>query len=107
MPTLLCDRCKVLLAGPTAKPPFCGICFLLVVDAYHIEVVSRRERNAVRSLARTAVRSGRLVKPDRCDGCGEITAAPELHAHHPDYSKPLVVEWLCRACRGFCHRQVA
>lgn len=45
-----------------------------------------------------AVRSGRLVKPDRCEDCG--VAGVDLHAHHDDYSRPLDVDWLCPPCHA-------
>lgn len=37
-----------------------------------------------------AIRSGYLLKKT-CEVCGKTKA----HAHHDDYSKPLVVIWLC------------
>ena len=42
-----------------------------------------------------AVRSGKLVRPEFCSACSKF-CKPD--AHHTDYSKPLSVEWLCRAC---------
>jgi hypothetical protein len=44
-----------------------------------------------------AVRRGRLVRPDNCARCG---GHGPIEAHHADYSRPLDVEWLCRACHG-------
>lgn len=41
-------------------------------------------------LVATAIRSGRLVRQP-CEICG----ARRVEAHHPDYRKPLAVEWLC------------
>ncbi len=40
-----------------------------------------------------AVREGRLV-PQPCTVCG---SEKFIDGHHDDYSKPLVVRWLCRA----------
>lgn len=57
------------------------------------------ERVYARELVRRAVRSGRLVRQP-CP-CG----SPESFAHHHDYSKPLDVEWLCRACHREEHEQ--
>ena len=50
------------------------------------------EKTRARRITRNAIRFGRLVNPGVCsiDGC---SAKPE--AHHPDYSKPLKVVWLC------------
>ena len=37
-----------------------------------------------------AIRAGKLIK-EPCRDCGDIN----VHGHHPDYSKPLDVIWLC------------
>lgn len=52
------------------------------------------EKYAARQAVLIALRSGRLVRQS-CK-CGKTIT----EAHHPDYSKPLEVEWLC----GRCHR---
>ena len=44
-----------------------------------------------------AFRSGALVRPGACSECG---ADCKPDAHHPDYSKPLDVVWLCRTCHA-------
>jgi hypothetical protein len=38
------------------------------------------------------------LKPTACEDCG---TKKNLHGHHDDYAKPLVVRWLC----GVCHRK--
>lgn len=43
------------------------------------------------------------IKREPCEKCG----AEKTQAHHDDYSKPLVVRWLCSACHGIEHRKVA
>jgi ribosomal protein S27AE len=53
------------------------------------------KQTAERKLNR-AVKAGLVVKPEACGRCGRSP----VEAHHPDYSEPLVVLWLCR----FCHR---
>lgn len=51
-----------------------------------------RSRHEARWAVNRAVAAGRLIKqPCRC---GEI----KVDGHHPDYSKPLEVVWLCRPC---------
>ena len=35
-----------------------------------------------------------------CENCG---ADDKQHAHHDDYSKPLVIRWLCAACHKQWH----
>lgn len=57
------------------------------------------ERVYARELVRRAVRSGRLVR-GVC-ACGSV----ETFAHHEDYSKPLDVRWLCRACHRAEHEE--
>lgn len=44
-----------------------------------------------------AIRTGRLVRPKNCQRCPQRPTEP-LHCHHSDYSRPLVVEFLCRDC---------
>ena len=71
----------------------------------HIRRVSKkwREDNPEGYKAHTAVsnavRDGKLVK-EPCEKCGD----KKVHAHHEDYSQPLVVKWLCPLCH---HRQHA
>lgn len=48
-----------------------------------------------------AVKRGEVMRPTRCTDCGEER---RLHAHHPDYGRPLYVEWLCTRCHGRRHR---
>lgn len=48
------------------------------------------EKWRARSQLRYAVRMGKILKLP-CEGCGDI----KVFAHHPDYSKPLEVKWLC------------
>jgi hypothetical protein len=42
-----------------------------------------------------AMRSGQLVRPECCEVCG---ATGRIEGHHEDYSRPLGVQWLCKAC---------
>lgn len=61
--------------------------------------MQRPEEYKARTMVSNALRSGKLEKPDRCQNCGDKSP---LHGHHPDYSKPLSVVWLCVPC----HRQI-
>ena len=47
--------------------------------------------------ARYAYEKGKLHKPLFCERCGCNKA---LERHHPDYSKPLKVVWVCRKCHS-------
>lgn len=57
-------------------------------------------KRKAQSAVRTAIRSGKLTKPTNCTECG-IEA--KLDGHHPDYSKPFEVMWLCRKCHMAWH----
>jgi ribosomal protein S27AE len=48
-----------------------------------------------------AVRDGKLNRPDKCQKCGSKKS--KIQAHHPDYTKPLEVEWLCTKCHAQEH----
>ena|SRR3990167_4413794 len=62
----------------------------------HTGSVKERAREAVMH----ALVKGTLIRPDICDACG---ARDTIQAHHPDYSKPLEVVWLCVFCHGSIH----
>lgn len=49
----------------------------------------------------TAVKCGKLI-PLPCVKCGNV----KVHAHHPDYSKPLKVIWLCSLHHQELHRNL-
>ena len=57
-----------------------------------------------------AIFKGRLVCPGVCSNCGEPktrkNGASGIAAHHPDYSRPLEVEWLCDKCHGIEHQTI-
>jgi protein-arginine kinase activator protein McsA len=65
--------------------------------------INRRQykKYSQKILARTALsyakRKGMVVMPDVCSNCGIKT---RVEGHHPDYSKPLEVIWLCRNCHN-------
>lgn len=59
-----------------------------------LTTLTTRARNAVER----AVAAGTLV-PEPCEQCGETE---KTEAHHPDYTRPLDIVWLCRTC----HRQL-
>jgi hypothetical protein len=45
-----------------------------------------------------AIISGKLIKQP-CLFCGSL----KVQAHHPDYSKPLDIVWLCKSCHKRLH----
>lgn len=67
-------------------------------------------RRACANAVHRAIKAGRLVRPDRCERCGEDPGKakdgrPLVQAHHEDYSRPLEVRWLCTLCHALEHRK--
>jgi len=73
---------------------------------FYSRVASRKsrlkfpEKNAARKMVSGAITLGILTRPSFCSKC-LIGCKPE--GHHPDYSKPLEVIWLCRECHNKEH----
>ena len=55
-------------------------------------------KDKARRMARDAVKNGLLVRKS-CQVCGE----KRVDGHHPDYSKPLEVLWLCKVHHNDIH----
>jgi len=51
-----------------------------------------------------AKKIGRIIPPMFCERCGQ---AKPLQAHHPDYTKPFKVKWLCQICHNIANKEVA
>lgn len=65
-----------------------------------------RERHPEKALAHNIFRSARargdIQRPAHCRMCG---STEKIEAHHPNYSKPLFVLWLCEKCHKLVHRE--
>jgi hypothetical protein len=76
-------------------------------DKPYRQASAMRAKNPTAAAARTAlsnaVRDGRIIRPDRCEACGE---ACKPHGHHDDYARPFDVLWLCSGCHGAVHRDL-
>lgn len=57
-------------------------------------------RGKAHSAVMQALKSGRLKRKP----CAVCAATKSIHAHHPDYSKPLLVTWLCAGCHKAVHQ---
>lgn len=66
-------------------------------------LVNNIERRRVHIKLGSAVRSGRIVRASKCSECGKVGG--RIEAHHPDYSRPFDVIWLCRQCHAKLHRK--
>lgn len=80
-------------------------------SAYTTELIQKRDYNKkeyskrdpfkqhVRDITKKAIKEGIItIKP--CEVCGE-----KAQTHHPDYSQPLNVKWLCQKHHGEQHRK--
>ena len=63
---------------------------------------ARTPKGRARIALELAIRRGEVVRPETCSRCG---ASGRIHGHHPDYSRPLEVLWLCQACHATEHRR--
>ena len=72
-------------------------------QAQHNSDVNQRrkspEKYRARQIVLGALRSGKLIKLP-CRFCN----IKQVEAHHPDYSKPLEVIWLCSECHRLLHK---
>ena len=59
-------------------------------------------KDRARKLLHNAVYRGKIKKPKHCKHCGR---EENLQGHHNDYSKPLVVLWLCAKCHAILHKE--
>lgn len=60
------------------------------------------DRYRARYAVTNAIRDGRLMRMP-CEVCGNA----KTDGHHPDYSRPLDVKWLCRKHHTDAHRSAA
>lgn len=65
--------------------------------------IKNREKVKAENKVHRAIKAGRLIKPEKCENCGIIT---KLEAHHPDYSQPLKVQFLCMNCHKAEHKKI-
>lgn len=63
-------------------------------------MITLEEKFRARNKLRWAVNSGK-IKPLPCQRCGAV----KTFAHHLDYRRPLLIEWLCRPCHSEVHRK--
>jgi hypothetical protein len=56
-------------------------------------------KQAARSTANNSLKTGKIEKIHDCIICGKHGT----QMHHPDYSQPLDVVWLCKECHDNVH----
>ena len=50
-----------------------------------------------------AIQIGKIIRPEECSVCHKKI---KVEGHHPDYSKPLEVIWMCRRCHFDLHKKL-
>jgi hypothetical protein len=60
-----------------------------------------RRRNKDKMAAHNKANRAPMQSPVRCQGCAQER---RLEKHHPDYSKPLLVVWLCKPCHAIADK---
>jgi hypothetical protein len=76
----------------------CAAAWMRVWRRTHPLEGEARIKDRARSYAHVYKRRG-LLKQEPCQRCGDA----DSQMHHPDYTKPLLVEWLCRQCHLGLH----
>ncbi len=66
----------------------------------HSITAEQRKKQAVRSRTRMRVNRGKIIKTP----CIICLSEKNLESHHPDYSKPDLIAWLCRKCHRSIHK---
>lgn len=64
-------------------------------------VETRKKKARARQLVAWALQNHILKKPKKCDWCNK--EVNWIEAHHDDYNKPLLVEWVCKRCHHIYH----
>lgn len=118
-----CTRCKVFKPkyefhpkkiAKTGVTPHCKVCINFITrerqhkqrkeDTKRVHAADKiranryPEKQVARYKLREAVKAGKIQRPKNCTECN---AGGKIEAHHPDYSKPLDVLFLCQ----FCHKK--
>ena len=56
-----------------------------------------KEKRKAHVILHRAINSGKILRPNICSQCSK-ECKPD--GHHTDYSRPLDVTWICRACHS-------
>lgn len=68
---------------------------------------AKDQKASARRKTQYARKAGKLRLGESCQDCGRgFSDERPRQAHHPDYSRPLDVVWLCPACHGHRHAWV-
>ncbi len=79
---------------------YCRSCHAKYMKSYRAGSAAVRFKERARDKIRNAIRDGRLTR-EPCEVCGGLA-----ETHHPDYSKPFDVMWLCTTHHGAEHKRM-
>lgn len=77
----------------------CQAAYMREWRSRHPMTAEQRRRDSARSYAGVYLRRGKIQR-SACVRC----ESSQSQMHHPDYTKPLEVVWLCRPCHLGLHR---
>jgi hypothetical protein len=60
-----------------------------------------RAKHPGRQRAHNMAARAEIQAPEYCEGCG---LKRRVEKHHPDYSRPLLVVWLCKPCHAIADK---
>ena len=102
MRTHMCCTCRVeRRAASDRRCLKCKAAYMRTWRKDHPMNEEQRRKDNARSYAYVYVKRGKLERKS-CGHCGN----QQSQMHHADYSKPLVVTWLCRPCHLRLHRTI-
>jgi hypothetical protein len=71
-----------------------------VAEYSRLWIEKNPEKQKAHFLLTSAVRRGKVAKPDKCETCA---SSENIQGHHSDYTKPYDVNWLCASCHNKEH----
>ena len=121
----LADFAVNKIKGTERRWPYCKPCEIARLadrreKGLHLEKTRRHiakhkvkypEQALANKIFSTAIRSGKIIRPETCEVCGNAPPRNRLgrsaiQGHHDDYSKPLEVRWFCHPCHIQHHRNL-
>jgi hypothetical protein len=100
----VCSRCRTLFKARPDQIDKSGIIYCsrsCAARSKRPRALNRETQDRCGNRLRYLIRSGRVLKPTACSKCRKTTL--DVDGHHPDYTKPEVVVWLCRSCHHSLH----
>lgn len=96
-PDAPCSNCGGQRETAAAYCRACGAAYMRAWRAAGRERITAEHvrRDTARSIAAVYQSRGKLEVKAECERCG---STEHVEKHHPDYARPLEVEWVCRVC---------